>query len=133
VRRVGVVEHLQGPAGVTAAEHHRGIDVGWTGIAVLEHPDRVVELRVGERRGQESGPVPRNDRVQAELGRERSRLSGCPRRGHVRQHQLGERRLAVTCVDEADTDHIGRMARSQGRVQDPVFRVCRHDDQAGLG
>ena len=41
--------------------------------------------------------------------------------------------LPLPAVGEVDTDHIGRMARGQGRVQDPVFRVCRDDDQAGLG
>jgi hypothetical protein len=31
-----------------------------------------------------------------------------------------------------DTDHIGRVARGQSGVQDPVSRVRRHDDQASI-
>ena len=54
------------------------------------------------------------------------------RRGYVRQHQFGDPQLAIACTGEVDTDHIGRVADGQGRVQDPVFRVRRHDDQAGL-
>jgi hypothetical protein len=78
VRRAGVAEHLERPAGVTAAGHHRGVDVGGAGIPVLEHPDRVVELRAGQRRGEKSRPVPRDDRGQAELGCEPAALAAVP-------------------------------------------------------
>jgi hypothetical protein len=133
ITRASVVEHLERPARVTAAERHRDIDVGGAGITVLEHPDRVVELRVGEGCGEESRAVPGGDRVQAEPGRERGRLGSRVRRGHIGQDQLSEPLLADKRFDEVDTDHIGRVARGQGRVQDPVPRVRRHDDQARLG
>ena len=133
ISRASVVEHLERPAGVTAAEHHRDIDIGGAGITVLEHPDRVVELRVGEGRGEESRPVSDGDRVQAKPGRERGRLGGRVRRGHIGQDQLSELLLAGKRFEEVYADHIGRVARGHGRVQDPVPRVRRHDDQACLG
>ena len=132
VRGAGFVEQLKRPAGVAAAEHHRGVDVGGAGITVLDHADRIVELRVGQRLDEEAGPVPGDDRPQPDPGRERGRLGGRARRGHIGQDQLGEPQLAGECLDDVDTDHIGRVACGQGRVQDPVARVCRHDDQAGL-
>jgi hypothetical protein len=90
VRSAGFVKHLKRPAGVAAAEHHRGVDVGRAGVTVLEHADRVVVLRVGECLDEKARPVPGDDRGQPDPGRERVRLGGRDRRGYVGQHQLGE-------------------------------------------
>ena len=58
---------------------------------------------------------------------------GRVRRGRIGQDQLSELLLACERFEEVDADHIGRVARGHGRVQDPVPRVRRHDDQVRLG